>query len=130
KVSVQLNGIGLGPITVWHDELHVDLATAGAGEMLFDFDTSQSSSLEGFPFSGRIQVLLRPDAVDIPVHLALPPYFGGVNGDADLQANNTDGLVLNSLHLGIDDANIGVLELKNVHLDYQLHGSVWDGGGE
>ena len=130
-VSVQLNGSGLGPITLWHGELHVDLSTAGAGETLFDFDTSQfSSSLEGFPFSGRIQVILRPDAVDIPVHVALPPYFGGVNGDADLQANNTDGLVLNSLHLGIDDANIGVLELKNVHLDYTRAGSIWDGGGE
>jgi hypothetical protein len=130
-VSVQLNGSGLGPITLWHGELHVDLSAAGAGETLFDFDTSQfSSSLEGFPFSGRIQVLLRPDAVDIPVHLALPPYFGGVNGDADLQANNTDGLVLTSLHVGIDDANIGVLELKNVHLDYTRTGSIWDGGGE
>jgi hypothetical protein len=130
KVSVQLNGTGLGPITLWHNELHVDLSTAGAGETLFDFDTSEASSLAGFPFSGRIQVMLRPDAVDIPVHLALPPYFGGVHGDADLQANNTDGLVLDSLHLGIDDAYIGVLELKNVHLDYTRTGSVWDGGGE
>jgi hypothetical protein len=130
-VSVQLNGSGLGPITLWHGELHVDLSTAGAGETLFDFDTSQfSSSLEGFPFSGRIQVILQPDAVDIPVHVALPPYFGGVNGDADLQANDTDGLVLNSLHLGISDANIGVLELKNVHLDFRRPGPIWDGGGE
>jgi hypothetical protein len=130
KVSVQLNGTGLGPITLWHQELHVHLSTAGAGETLFDFDTSTASALAGFPFSGRIQVMLRPDAVDIPVHVALPPYFGGVNGDADLEANNTDGLVLNSLHLGIDDANIGVLELKNVGLDYTRTGSVWDGHGE
>lgn len=129
-VRVLLDGAGLGPITLWHQPLHAELSSGKSGETLFDFDTSESSSLEGFPFSGRIQVILRPDAVEIPVHLELPPYFGGVNGDADLQANNTDGLVLKSLHLGITDANIGVLELKNVHIDYTRTGSVWDGGGE
>ena len=55
----------------------------------------------------------------IPVSLKLPQYMGGVTGQATLLANNADGLELTSLHIGVDDLDLGALEIKD--LSIRLH---------
>ena len=53
--------------------------------------------------------------------------MGGISGQADLLANNTDGLVLTSLHIGVDDLNLGALEIKDLANDYTRTGDKWTG---
>jgi hypothetical protein len=131
-VSVDLRAPGIPDITLWHGELHVNLAggLAGAGQTLFDFNTSQfSAALEGFPINATIDVQIQHDSVVIPISLRLPPYMGGITGQATLLANNSQGLELQSLHIGVDDLTLGALEVKHLHIDYTQQGDVWMGGG-
>jgi hypothetical protein len=128
SVRVQLTGAATGPITLWHGALHVRVPAASTGQTLFDFDTSDFPvDVKGFPLDGRIQVKLRPDAVEIPVHMVLPPYLGGVHGDATLTADNAHGLRLRSLEVGVDSAFVGPLELKDIEVSYTDAGEVWKG---
>ena len=130
-VSVVLRGLGIGDVTLWHGELHVRLASAAAGQTLFDFDTSQfAAALKGFPVDGKIDVILEHDAVRIPISLKLPPYLGGVTGQATLLANNRDGLVLDSLQIGVSDVILGALEIKDLNVSYTRDGDVWTGGAK
>jgi hypothetical protein len=131
KVSVVLRAPLLGDITIWHDELHVDLAggLADAGQTLFDFDTSRFPvSLEGFPIEGKIDVQLARDAVVIPISVTLPPYMGGISGAATLQADNANGFELTSLHIGVDDLELGALEIKGLSIDFNKDEDLWAGG--
>ena len=126
-----LRGLGIGDITLWHGELHVRLASAAAGQTLFDFDTSQfAAALKGFPVDGKIDVILEHDAVRIPISLKLPPYLGGVTGQATLLANNRDGLVLDSLQIGVSDVILGALEIKDLNVSYTRDGDIWTGGAK
>jgi hypothetical protein len=130
-VSVILRGSGIGDITLWHGELHVKLGSAADGQTLFDFDTSTfAAALKGFPIDGKIDVVLAHDAVKIPIALKLPPYFGGITGQATLEANNRDGLVLDSLQIGVPDAILGALEIKDLNISYTREGDVWSGGAK
>ncbi len=130
-VSVILRGTGVGDITLWHGELHVKLGAASDGQTLFDFDTSRfAAALKGFPIDGKIDVVLAHDAVKIPISLKLPPYFGGITGQATLLANNRDGLVLDSLQIGVPDAILGALEIKDLNISYTREGDVWSGGAK
>jgi hypothetical protein len=127
-VSVELTGVSDGPIVLWHGGLHVRIPDAGAGQTLFDFDTSQFAAiLKGFPINGHIQVILDHDAVRIPISISLPPYLGGVSGDATLLADNAHGLHLDSLHLHADDVFVGPLEIKPIDISYTATGDIWDG---
>ena len=129
NVSVVLRGAGIGDITLWHGELHVKLDSAAAGQTLFDFDTGQfAAALKGFPVDGKIDVILEHDAVKIPISLKLPPYLGGITGQATLLANNHDGLVLDSLQIGVSDVILGALEIKDLNVSYTREGDVWTGG--
>ena len=130
-VSVILRGTGIGDVTLWHGELHVKLGAASDGQTLFDFDTSTfAAALKGFPIDGKIDVVLAHDAVKIPIALKLPPYFGGITGQATLLANNRDGLVLDSLQIGVPDAILGALEIKDLNISYTREGDVWSGGAK
>jgi hypothetical protein len=130
-VSVNLDAPGIGAITLWHGELHVNLAgsLADAGQTLFQFDTSQyAANVKGFPIDSTIDVQIQHDAVVIPISLALPPYMGGVTGQATLLASNATGLQLSSLHIDVADLDLGALEIKDLHIDYTEQGNVWMGG--
>ena len=130
SVRVVLRAPGIGDITLYHGELHLNLAgsLADAGQTLFDFDASSvTSSLEGFPIDGGIDVQIQHDSVVIPISLTLPPYMGAVTGQATLLANNATGLQLTSLHIGIPDLILGALEVKNVAIDYTQTGDEWAG---
>lgn len=131
SVSVVLRGLGIGDITLWHGELHVKLDSAASGQTLFDFDTSQfAAALKGFPIDGKIDVVLEHDAVKIPISLKLPPYLGGVTGQATLLANNREGLVLDSLQIDVPDVILGALEIKDLNVSYTRDGDVWTGGAK
>jgi hypothetical protein len=130
EVSVVLRAPGIGDITLYHGELHLDLAgdLADVGNILFDPDLSQAAStLEGFPFSGTVDVQIQHDAVVIPVALTLPPYMGGITASATLLANNATGFELKSLHIGVADLPLGALEITNLNIDYTSDGDVWKG---
>jgi hypothetical protein len=129
-VRVVLRAPGIGDITLYEGSLQLDLSgsLADAGHTLFDPQVSKlTSSLQGFPFDGNIDVQLSHDGVVIPVSLKLPEYMGGVTGQATLLANNADGLELSSLHIGVDDLVLGALEVKNLNIDYMHTGNVWTG---
>lgn len=130
SVRVVLRAPGIGDITLYEGELHLNLAgsLADAGRTLFDVDVSKiTSALEGFPIDGMIDVQIEHDSVVIPISLTLPPYMGAVTGQATLLANNATGLQLTSLHIGIPDLILGALEVKNVAIDYTQTGDEWAG---
>jgi hypothetical protein len=132
SVSVVLRAPGIGDITLYHGELHVNLAgnLDLSGQDLFDFDVSKfTSSLEGFPFDGKIDVKIAHDAVVIPVSLKLPEYMGGITGSAILKADNATGFDLQSLKIGADDIVLGALEIKDLAIGYTETGNVWTGMG-
>ena len=129
-VRVVLRAPGIGDITLYEGSLHLDLSgsLADAGQVLFDPAVSAlTSSLQGFPFDGNIDIKLSKDGVVIPVFLKLPPYMGGVTGQATLLANNTDGLELTSLQIGVDDLDLGALEIKGLSIKYARSGNMWSG---
>jgi hypothetical protein len=129
-VRVVLRAPGIGDITLYEGSLHLDLSgsLADAGQVLFDPAVSKlTSSLQGFPLDGNIDIKLAKDGVVIPVSLTLPPYMGGVTGQATLLANNAVGLELSSLHIGVDDLVLGALEIKDLKIDYAHTGNVWTG---
>jgi hypothetical protein len=131
SVSVVLRAPVFGDLTIWHGELHADLSgsLAGIGQNLFDFSTSDFPvSLKGFPIEGSIDVKIAHDAVEIPISLKLPSYMGGISGAVTLRADNVHGFDLTSLHLGVDDLQLGALEVKNLHIDYTEDGDRWTGG--
>jgi hypothetical protein len=131
SVSVVLRAPVFGDLTIWHGELHANLAggLAGVGQNLFDFSTADFPvSLKGFPIDGQIDVIIENDAVEIPISLQLPSYMGGVSAQATLLADNVHGFELTSLHIGVDDLMLGALEIKNLHIDYTEHGDMWSGG--
>lgn len=131
SVSVNLIAPGIPTITLWHGELHVDLAAAASGATLFDFDTSKFAAiLEGFPIDGKIQVKLKGNGIDIPIELKLPPYLGGLDAAADVTADETTGLHLDSLELKLDDVFLGPLQIHDLDIKYTRAGSVWDAGAE
>ena len=129
-VSVVLRAPGIGDITIARQTLNFELGDAiGDGQTLFDFDTSKFPvDLEGFGIQGQLQVQLTKGGVRIPITVSLPPYLGGVTGSATLIANNTDGLVLDSLHIGVADLVLPGLEVKDLAIDYTKTGDVWKGG--
>lgn len=130
SVRVVLRAPGIGDITLYYGELHLNLAgsLADAGQTLFDVNTSSiTSSLEGFPINGTIDVQIQHDSVVIPISLTLPPYMGGVTGLATLLANNATGLQLSSLHIGVPDLILGALEIKDLAIDYTQTGDEWTG---
>jgi hypothetical protein len=132
KVSVVLRAPGIGDITLYHEELHINLGVDdGDLQTLFQIDTSQFPiDLEGFGLEGLISVQLTKDGVQIPISVKLPAYMGGATGAATLIANNTDGLVLTSLHIGVADLVLPGLEIKNLAVDYTKQGDVWKGAAE
>ena len=131
QVSVVLRAPGIGDVTLFHGALSVQLSgdLADAGQQLFDFDVSPAtSSLFGFGFEGSIDVQIAKDgSVQIPVSLKLPEYMGGVSAQALLKADNADGLEIESLHIGVDDLELGALEVKGLNIDYSRAGEQWTG---
>ena len=56
----------------------------GVGTELASFDTSKFPvDLLGFGLKGKIDVILTPQGLRIPISLELPPNLVGVRGEAD-----------------------------------------------
>lgn len=128
SVSVELSGGGIGPITLWHGELHVQLPNAGAGQTLFSFDTSRFGvDLLGFGVRGRVDVILGADNVRVPIALALPPVLGDIRGQTELVADGKRGLHVDSLHVHVGNVFVGPLLIDYFDLDYSGAGDVWRG---
>jgi hypothetical protein len=139
KVRVQVRSGDIGPIVLYHNELHISLAAetsdakndgavAGcSGQKLAGFDGG--ADLLGFPISGSIDVYLSQNSACIPVSLALPAAFGGIRGAAVLKANNTDGLVVDSLEIDVDQAYVGPVLIKGLKISYMRQNDEWKGQG-
>jgi hypothetical protein len=129
KVTVIAQGDGVS-ITLWHGEIHVSLPAPGAETDLFNFDMSQyAADLEGFPIDAKIDVKLTATGVRIPIDLKLPAVFGGITGHAELVADSTHGLKLNSLAIAISNAPIGPL-LADFSINYDSASDTWLGAGK
>ncbi|MEA2459575.1 MAG: hypothetical protein QOC95_2547, partial [Thermoleophilaceae bacterium] len=139
KVSVELRAPGIGPIVLYHNELHIALAAeakdakndgtvAGcSGQKLAGFDGG--ADLLGFPIAGSIDVYLSQNAACIPVSLSLPAAFGGIRGQAVLKATNEEGLVVDSLEIDVDQAYVGPVEIKGLKITYLRETDEWKGEG-
>ncbi len=118
-----------GDVVLWHGALSVRLPTAASG-VPFSFPADGfHAELKGFPIEGRIDVYLTNQGVRIPVSLKLPPYLGGVSGQAELLADSRTGLHLDSLVIDVPDAPIGPVVLRGVHVEYHGDGDRWTGSG-
>ena len=74
-------------------------------------------------------MILEHDAVKIPISLKLPPTSAASPGRRRCSANNRDGLVLDSLQIGVD-VILGALEIKDLSVYYTREGDVWTGGAK
>ncbi|HEV7773585.1 MAG TPA: hypothetical protein VGO48_09905 [Conexibacter sp.] len=118
-----------GDVVLWHGPLSVRLPTAISG-VPFSFPTgSFSAELKGFPIEGRIDVYLTNRGVRIPISLKLPPYLGGVSGQAELVADSATGLHLESIVIDVPEAPIGPVILRGIHIEYDGAGERWSGAG-
>ncbi len=128
-VSVLLEGEGI-TVTLFHGALHLQLPVASAGTTLFSFDQSAFGlDLFGFGAKGRVDVILTPDGVRVPVSLGLPPVLGDVRGAATLIADRTSGLHFNSLHIHVGNILLGPLLIDHLDIDYAGDSDTWSGDG-
>ena len=128
KVTVQLRADG-GPIVLFHGELHVKLPSGEAGAKLFSFDDAVFPvNVKGFGVSGDIDVILRKNAVEIPVQLELPKVFGGITGAATLRADNENGLSVDSVRFTVGKLLLGPLELSGIEVSWTNSTNTWTGG--
>jgi hypothetical protein len=126
-VRALLRGGGVGEIVLWHGPLHVALPDAVEG-IPFSFPTDGfHADLKGFGIVGRIDVYLTRGGVRIPVSLKLPPYLGGVTGEAVLLADSRTGLHLDSLVIDVEEALVGPLVIRDLHIGYAGTEERWDG---
>lgn len=93
----------------------------GGGGPVATFDNLGSfhDSIFGFGVTGDASLSFAKGVATIPVHLQLPGIFGGVTGDMTLTLKNPGGLELKQLHIHVNDAFLGLLEVKNLDVNYQ-----------
>ena len=122
-VTVILKASGVPEITLFKGSLHLKLADAGIGDSLFAFtkDIFKPNVL-GFPVGGDIDVKLTDAGVKIPISLELPKVFGGVSGKAEIVADNTRGLMLDSLRFKAETVPLGPVLLRKLEVEYKAHG--------
>jgi hypothetical protein len=114
------------------------LPSSGQSVNLGTFGGIAGASVAELAIGGSASVSLTPDLTTV-VHgqLVLPPPFtfltddptdqGGVSGDITLVADNHRGLHLDGIHVHVDDAPIGPIELKDLDFAYSGSGSAWSG---
>ena len=127
SVRVVLRAPGIGDITLYEGELHLNLAgsLADAGRTLFDVDVSKiTSALEGFPIrrhdrrADRARLGRDPDLADVAAlhgRCHRPGHAVGQQCDrpgADLASHRDP------------DLSSAALEVKNVAIDYTENGYV------
>ena len=94
---------------------------AGGSAPVTTFDNLGSfhDSIFGFPVTGDASLSFENGVATIPVHVELPGIFGGVTGDMVLKLKNPGGLELDRLHVHVDDAFLGLMEVKSLDVTYQ-----------
>ncbi len=129
RVSVRVTGAG-AEVELFHGEIHRDLANLRPGSDLFQFPVGQfQANVLGFDVPSDVPVELTTDGVRIPVDIELPPEFGGFTGHAELLANKTSGLLLNSLQIHAGPIPLGVLLVETLDVDWK-NTADWEGRGK
>ncbi len=120
----------IGDVTLFRGVLHRDLSAVRPGTTLFEFPTGlYKANILGFDVGANIKVRLERDGVHIPVDLTLPPAFGGFSGHAELIADRTAGLHVDSVHVHIGPVPLGALILNRIDLDFAGADDTWTGAG-
>lgn len=136
-VTVQLR-VDDVTIPLFRGELHLNLpggepdtttaAPGCTGTKLLGFNSALSAPvLKGFPIKGEIAVFLKEDSVCIPVALELPKELGGIRGNAVLQADNTNGLKLDSLEIVAPTIPVGPVLIRDLVVSYMGSTDSWTG---
>jgi hypothetical protein len=92
------------------------------------FDSSQLPGLGGsdFPLTGQadLSFVNNPSQPysEITGHVQLPPELGGVTVDAQLKADNADGLTFQNFHAHLDSLGFDGVGLTNVDVYFQTPG--------
>jgi hypothetical protein len=130
RVTVQLRAPN-GPIVLFRGELHIKLPTSKVGAKLASFDTAKFPvDIKGFGVSGDVDVILKEDAVEIPISITLPKALGGITGATTLRADNKRGLHIDSVGFKVDRILLGPLILRNLEVSWTGSTDTWSGGGE
>jgi hypothetical protein len=119
-----------GPVslTLWHGKVELAIPDPGVGKALASFDTSKFPvDLLGFGLKGKIDLILTPQGLRIPISLELPPYMGGIRGEAELLASTAKGLELKSLKVHVGNVPLGPLLVEYFDLEYNGDGELWKG---
>ncbi|MHB8660193.1 MAG: hypothetical protein ACYC91_20100 [Solirubrobacteraceae bacterium] len=120
----------IGDVVLFHGTIHRDLSQVLPGTNLFEFPSGLfKANVLGFGVSADIKVRLEKDGVHIPVDLALPKAFGGFTGHAELIADRTTGLHVNSVHIHLGPIPLGAMIINKIDLDYAGAGDIWTGAG-
>jgi len=122
-VRVILRAPGVPEILLYRGSLHLRLTGAGGGTSLLSFAKGVfRPNVLGFPVAGDIDVRLTNRGVRIPIRLALPGVFGGVQGAAELRADNARGLAVDSLEFRADGVPLGPATMRRLHVQYKARG--------
>ena len=84
-------------------------------------------NLLGFGLRGKIDVILTPKGLRVPISLALPPSLLDVRGEAELLVSTNKGLELNSLKVHVGNVPLGPLLVEYFNLEYSGDGDIWTG---
>lgn len=127
-VRVLLRARGLPEILLYRGRINVRAEGAGPGASLFSFSRSVfSPEIFGFRSAFDVDVQVTDRGVRIPLKLRLPSIFSGVYGDIVLRADNTRGLIAESLDIGADDVPLGVATIRRLRIQYREAGGTSTG---
>lgn len=123
NVRVVLRAPGVPEITLFRGRINIRLESARVGQSLFSIAPSVfRPDILGFRSPVDVDVRITDRGVEVPLRLSLPSVFGGVTGAATLRANNTRGLIIDSLEFRADNIPLGVATMRRMHVQYMATG--------
>ncbi len=130
RVTIALEGPGIGTIPLAKVELHVKLSGANGTSLFSGVDLPRGAMIKGFPIDADFDVIVAGDGVRIPLSLKLPPALGGVSGSATIRATRGIGAQLDSFRLGAKTIPLGPVSIQDLDIAYTAEGERWSGGAK
>ncbi|HEX5910465.1 MAG TPA: hypothetical protein VFY44_08220, partial [Thermoleophilaceae bacterium] len=129
RVTVQIRVSGSSPIVLFRGPLHLQLPTGAAGTKLATFAPG-GVNIKGFPVTGSFDVILKQDAVEIPIEIGLPKSLLDITAGVTLRADNDRGLRVDSMRFKLPKVAIGPLNLANLDVSWTGSSDQWRGTAE
>jgi len=129
RVTIALEGPGIGTIPLAKLELHLRLSGRNGTSLFSGVDLPRGALIKGFPIDTDFDVIIDGQGVRIPLSLRLPPALGGVSGSVTLRAKRVVGAQIESFKLGANQIPLGPVSIRNLRVSYTTAGDRWSGAG-